>query len=150
MFIFITFVAMQAQRSSRRSGYPDFLLTFAAVAETGNISRAGERLHLSQPAVSGQLRLLQDSVGEPLYRRHSRGIVLTPAGEGLLEHARRLRRVLDEAIVYRDRLRGLESGNLRIGASSTIASFLLPRLIAEFNRRYPGIKIRVTTGNTVK
>lgn len=126
----------------------ELLLTFAVVAEAGNISRAAEQLHLSQSAVSGQLRLLQENVGEPLYQRHSRGILLTAAGHGLLVHARRLRRELDEASAYRDRLRGLETGSLRIGASSTIASFLLPHLLAGFVARYPGVKVSVSTGNT--
>ncbi|RBL66290.1 LysR family transcriptional regulator, partial [Pseudomonas sp. MWU13-2625] len=57
---------------------PDQLITFAAVAEHLNISHAAVSLHLSQPAVSGQLRLLQDEFGEPLYQREGRGIRLTP------------------------------------------------------------------------
>ncbi|WP_224019604.1 helix-turn-helix domain-containing protein, partial [Burkholderia vietnamiensis] len=60
---------------------PDQLITFAAVAEHLNISRAAVALHLSQPAVSGQLRVLQDEFGEPLYQRDGRGIRLTPVGE---------------------------------------------------------------------
>ncbi|WP_240157107.1 LysR family transcriptional regulator, partial [Burkholderia sp. Ap-962] len=62
---------------------PDQLITFATVAELRNISRAAELLHLSQPAVSGQLRQLQDEFGEPLYLRDGRGVRLTPVGEAL-------------------------------------------------------------------
>ena len=72
---------------------PEQLLTFAYVADAGNISRAAALLHLSQPAVSGQLRLLQDWFGEPLYRRRGHGVVLTAAGGGLAEQARQLRQV---------------------------------------------------------
>ncbi|WP_010115171.1 LysR family transcriptional regulator, partial [Burkholderia oklahomensis] len=65
---------------------PDQLITFAAVAEHRNISRAALALHLSQPAVSGQLRQLQDAFGEPLYQRDGRGVRLTPVGEALARH----------------------------------------------------------------
>ena len=76
---------------------PDHLLTFAAVADAGNISRAALALHLSQPAVSGQLRALQESFGEPLYRRSGHGIALTAAGERLAAHARQLRQAFQQA-----------------------------------------------------
>ncbi len=109
---------------------PDQLITFAAVAEHRNISRAAVALHLSQPAVSGQLRQLQDEFGEPLYQRDGRGVRLTPAGEQLASYATRLRDTWRQAHAYRDALRGLESGTLRVGASTTPASYLLPYLIA--------------------
>jgi DNA-binding transcriptional LysR family regulator len=70
---------------------PDQLITFAAVAEHLNISRAAVELHLSQPAVSGQLRQLQEEFGEPLYRRDGRGVRLTSSGQQLAEYAQRLR-----------------------------------------------------------
>ncbi|HBM65648.1 MAG TPA: LysR family transcriptional regulator, partial [Pseudomonas sp.] len=70
---------------------PEQLITFATVAEHGNISHAAQTLHLSQPAVSGQLKLLQEAFGEPLYQRAGRGVRLTAAGEQLLAHAERLR-----------------------------------------------------------
>ncbi|WP_154399559.1 LysR family transcriptional regulator, partial [Bordetella pertussis] len=108
---------------------PEQLLTFASVADAGNISRAAELLHLSQPAVSGQLRMLQDWFGEPLYRRSGHGIVLTAAGERLAEHARQLRQVYSQAGALRDAWRGLETGSLRLGASTTPASYLLPGLV---------------------
>ena len=117
----------------------DQLITFAAVAEHRNISRAAVALHLSQPAVSGQLRQLQDEFGEPLYQRDGRGVRLTPAGEQLASYATRLRDTWRQAHAYRDALRGLEQGTLRIGASTTPASYLLPYLIADFHRRYPDV-----------
>ena len=127
---------------------PDQLLTFAAVAEHGNISHAADALNLSQPAVSGQLRLLQEEFGEPLYRRQGRGIRLTEAGQQLVVHAERLRVVYRQAHAYRDALRGLERGALRIGASTTPASYLLPYLIAEFHAAHPDISIHTVDGNT--
>jgi DNA-binding transcriptional LysR family regulator len=127
---------------------PDQLITFAAVAEHLNISRAALALHLSQPAVSGQLRQLQDEFGEPLYQRDGRGVRLTPAGEQLAGYAARLRDTWRQAHAYRDALRGLESGTLRIGASTTPASYLLPYLIAAFHRLYPDVTLHTTGGNT--
>lgn len=126
----------------------DQLITFAAVAERLNISRAADALHLSQPAVSGQLRQLQDEFGEPLYRRDGRGIRLTPSGAQLAEYAIKLRDTFRQAHAYRDALRGVARGTLRIGASTTIASYLLPYLIAEFQRRYPEVQIQTAGGNT--
>jgi DNA-binding transcriptional LysR family regulator len=127
---------------------PDQLITFAAVAEHRNISRAAVALHLSQPAVSGQLRQLQDEFGEPLYLRDGRGVRLTPAGEQLASYATRLRDTWRQAHAYRDALRGLESGTLRVGASTTPASYLLPYLIAEFHRRHPEVTMHTVDGNT--
>jgi DNA-binding transcriptional LysR family regulator len=129
---------------------PDQLITFAAVAEHRNISRAALALHLSQPAVSGQLRQLQDEFGEPLYQRDGRGIRLTPAGEQLASYAMRLRDTWRQAHAYRDALRGLEQGTLRIGASTTPASYLLPYLIADFHRRHPDVSVHTADGNTAE
>jgi DNA-binding transcriptional LysR family regulator len=129
---------------------PDQLITFAAVAEHRNISRAAVALHLSQPAVSGQLRQLQDEFGEPLYQRDGRGIRLTPAGEQLASYATRLRDTWRQAHAYRDALRGLEQGTLRIGASTTPASYLLPYLIADFHRCHPDVSVHTADGNTAE
>ncbi|WP_070094337.1 LysR substrate-binding domain-containing protein [Pseudomonas monteilii] len=129
---------------------PEQLITFAAVAEHGNISHAAAALHLSQPAVSGQLKLLQEEFGEPLYQRAGRGVRLTAAGEQLLGHAQRLRDTFHQAQALRDAMRGLERGTLRIGASTTPASYLLPYLIADFHTRYPDIVITTTHGNTAQ
>ncbi len=126
----------------------DQLITFAAVAEHLNISHAALALHLSQPAVSGQLRQLQDEFGEPLYRRQGRGIQLTPAGKQLAEYARHVGDAFRQAHAYRDALRGLARGSLRVGASTTLASYLLPYLIAEFQRRFPEVTVLTSGGNT--
>lgn len=127
---------------------PDQLITFAAVAEHLNISRAAVSLHLSQPAVSGQLRQLQDEFGEPLYRREGRGVRLTPSGAQLAEYALKLRETFRQAHGYRDALRGVAQGTLRIAASTTIASYVLPYLIAEFQRRFPAVDVQTAGGNT--
>ncbi|ANN68327.1 LysR family transcriptional regulator [Bordetella bronchialis] len=127
---------------------PEQLLTFAYVAEAGNISRAAELLHLSQPAVSGQLRALQEWFGEPLYRRSGHGIALTSAGERLVEHARQLRHAYAQARGVRDAWRGIASGSLQLGASTTPASYVLPALVAAFRARYPAVTLQLSDGNT--
>ncbi|HTI18977.1 MAG TPA: LysR family transcriptional regulator [Trinickia sp.] len=129
---------------------PDQLITFAAVAEHLNISRAALALHLSQPAVSGQLRQLQDEFGEPLYRRDGRGVCLTPCGLQLAEYAMRLRETYRQAHGYRDSLRGFAHGTLRVGASTTPASYVLPYLIAQFQLRFPNIVVETQSGNTAE
>jgi len=127
---------------------PDQLLTFACVADVGNISRAAAQLHLSQPAVSGQLRMLQDWFGEPLYRRQGHGVALTAAGERLAEQARQLRQIYQRAQALRDAWGGLESGSLRLGASTTPASYLLPGMVAWFHRQFPAVALHLSDGNT--
>ena len=129
---------------------PEQLLTFAAVAEYGNVSHAANALCLSQPAVSGQLRLLQESIGELLYQRVGRGIRLTEAGRGLALHAQGLRDNYRQALAFENALRSLKAGALRIGASTTPASYLLPYRIAEFHRRYPEISLSTIDGNTAE
>ncbi|AHV93065.1 LysR family transcriptional regulator [Bordetella holmesii] len=127
---------------------PEQLLSFACVADAGNISRAAQQLHLSQPALSGQLRLLQDWFGEPLYRRSGHGIALTEAGERLAVHARQLRQVYGQARAMRDAWRGLETGSLWLGGSTTPASYLLPALVAQFRAEFPTISLHLSDGNT--
>lgn len=129
---------------------PEQLITFATVAEHGNISHAALALHLSQPAVSGQLKLLQEAFGEPLYQRAGRGVRLTPAGEQLLAHAQRLRDTFRQAQALREAMLGLERGTLRIGASTTPASYLLPYLLAGFQARYPDVVVTTSNGNSAE
>ena len=76
---------------------PDLLVTFAIVAKVGSLSEAAKTLRKSQPALSVQLKKLQETVGEPLYTRHRYGVTLTPTGEGLLAHAQALQRALEGA-----------------------------------------------------
>ena len=101
---------------------PESLITFSAVAELGSVSKAAEFLHLSQPAVSGQLRALADSIGTPLYTRHSRGVALTADGLELLPLAqaiaRSMRRVSDLAHEKRCHLKK----HVRLGVSWTLAA----------------------------
>ncbi|GGO26263.1 LysR family transcriptional regulator [Deinococcus humi] len=127
---------------------PEHLLTFVRVARHGNLSAAAVELNLTQPAVSNQIKLLTQAVGEPLLTRHRYGVRLTPTGQGLLPHAVAAERALIGATRYAADLRGLETGTLNIAASSTIAAALLPEVLAQYHARFPGVTLRVQQGNT--
>lgn len=127
---------------------PNHLLTFSIVARLKSITQAAEQLNLGQPAVSGQLKQLQATVGEPLYERRGHQIVLTPAGEGLLEYAQKMERDLREAREYVRCLQRVNIGILRIASTMTIASYYLPRYMVQLQTRYPGVQVFMNTGNT--
>jgi DNA-binding transcriptional LysR family regulator len=117
---------------------------FIAVAELRNFTRAAEACFVAQSALSQQIARLEHELGAPLFVRGKRGAGLTPAGELLLPHARRL--VADEAWA-RAEMRsylGLEKGRLHIGLIQTSASAVdVAAVIAEFCRRHPGIELRI-------
>ena len=127
---------------------PDQLITFSVVAKHRNITQAAMHLHLSQPAVSGQLQALQQSFGEALYFRQGRGIELTPAGRALQAVADTMHDTMEHAKSLRQEVRTLETGVLRLGASTTPASYLLPEYVARFRSQHPGIIVHMITGNT--
>lgn len=127
---------------------PNQLITFAVVARMKSVTRAAEYLHIGQPAVSGQLKLLQERVGEPLYHRKGHQIELTPAGENILGYAEKLELALHLTCDYVTRLQELDTGVLRIGSTMTIASYYLPRYLVVTQTHYPGIQLFMNTGNT--
>jgi DNA-binding transcriptional LysR family regulator len=126
---------------------PALLPTFLAVLDTGRISAAAKVLALSQPAVTAQIRRLEDSVGAPLFVRSVRGVVPTSAGERLAGYARSVRDLLDEAAAS---VRGSEepSDELVLTASTTIAAHVLPQVLAGFRRAHPAVALRLEVGNT--
>ncbi len=127
---------------------PNHLLTFAIVARLKSITRAARLLHLGQPAVSGQLKLLQNNVGEPLYERKGHQIVLTPAGEGLLQHAEQMESDFNQAIEYVRCLQKINAGTLRLGSTSTIGSYYLPRYVVQLQTVHAGVQVFMKTGDT--
>jgi DNA-binding transcriptional LysR family regulator len=127
---------------------PRRLETFRVVATLGKISVAARALYLSQPAVTAQVRQLEEECGAPLFLRGPRGMTLNDRGRVLLVHAQRLRQVLDEAAaaVVSDEPGG--SGELVLAASTTVASYVLPPLLVAFCRAAPGTSVRLDVGNT--
>ncbi len=121
------------------------LRAFHAVATQGGFTRAAAALGLTQPTLSGQVRALEDSYGVRLFERRGRGVELTGLGRALHDTTRRLFGLEAEAEQLLAAARGLTSGRLRVGAD---APYLIVPLLADFNRRYPGIRLSLTFGNT--
>ena len=122
------------------------LAAFSAVARLGSVSRAADEMHLTQPAVSIQLGILEDAAGTPLLRRTARGVKLTEAGELLAGYASRILDLWAEAGDAMAAHCGDIAGLLRIGAVTT-AEYLLPPLLLEFVREHPQVKVKLQVGN---
>src|SRR5262249_37355403 len=124
------------------------LAIFHAVAQTGSMTVGAERLDISQPAVSKQVRELESSLHVGLFDRVGRRIRLTQAGEILADYARRLFALAHEAEEAMAEVRAVRRGRLVIVASTTIGSYLLPAVVAEFWRRHPEVELLVHVENT--
>lgn len=126
---------------------PALLPTFLAVTDSGRISAAAKQLGLSQPAVTAQVRRLEDAMGASLFVRSVRGVVPTAAGEQLAGYARSIQRLLSEATTaVSARREPLEA--LVLTASTTIADHVLPEVLAGFRVAHPGVGLRLEVGNT--
>ena len=124
------------------------LESFLMVSTLSNVSLAAKRLHLSQPAVTKQLRALEHTVGVALLVRTARGVRLTPAGELLRDYAQRSAALLDECQASLSDLMSGDLGTLRIGAGVTTSMFQLPAWIRSYRQRWPRVDIRVRTGSS--
>ncbi len=121
------------------------LRAFHAVAEDGGFTRAAERIHVTQPTLSGQVAALEAHYGVKLFERRGRGVELTDLGLGLREITRRLFGQEAEAEQLLTSAQGLTSGLLRVGADEPYQ--VIP-LLARFNRRHPGIRLTMSFGNS--
>ena len=119
----------------------DLLRSFLAVAETGSVTLAADRIGRTQSAVSMQIKRLEDSLSQPLFHRQPRGVSLTPRGEQLMPYARRVTRLLDEAATAL-REKPLD-GPVRIGIPDEYAGTVLPRALAIFSERHPQVEVTV-------
>lgn len=122
------------------------LAAFNAVARLGSVSRAASELHLTQPAVSIQLKLLEESAGAPLLEREGRGVRLSDAGVLMAGYAARILDLWREAGDEMAAQRGVFSGTLRVGAVTT-AEYLLPPLLVDFAGAHPHVKVKLGVGN---
>jgi DNA-binding transcriptional LysR family regulator len=122
------------------------LKVFESVARHLSFSRAAEELHLTQPAVSMQVKQLEEQAGLPLTEMVGKKVYLTEAGEEVARHARRLAQQLREAGEALDAIKGVRGGRLSIGVIST-AKYFAPHLLAEFRRRQPGIGLQLGVYN---
>ena len=125
------------------------LETFAAVAKLNSFTKAADALHLTQPAVSIQIKQISETIGQPLFEQTGRDIALTPAGEELLKTVRSLDDIWNHFESAIDELKGLKRGKLRV-ALVTTAKYFLPRMLGAFCKRYPEIDIELEIANREK
>src|SRR5882757_3209166 len=124
------------------------LRLFAAVAKAGSFSRAADLLHISQPAISKGVRDFELQVGCRLLDRMPKGVRPTREGAALARHAETLFAAERAAEDELQALRNLDSGSLRIGASTTIATYMIPDYLGIFHRGFPGIDLHLVSANT--
>jgi len=119
---------------------------FAAVARNLSFTRAARELHLTQPAVSQQVKLLEEEVGLPLFEHIGRKVHLAPAGVELLRYTEQAMELLRQASESLSAMRGLKRGVLKLGAVST-AKYFAPSLLSTFTPAYPEVTIKFAVGN---
>jgi DNA-binding transcriptional LysR family regulator len=122
------------------------LQSLVLVARHESVSRAADAMHLTQPAVSLQLRTLEETTGMALTRKVGRNIQLTAAGEVMVEFSERILRLWEQATDELAALQGVTSGTLRIGAVTT-AEHLLPPLLVPFTLERPDVRLKLQVGN---
>lgn len=117
------------------------LATFIAIAETGSFSGAATRLHLTQPAVSKRIALLEAHLSSKLFDRLGKQVALTPAGAGLLPHARAIMQAVADAERAISDMGGDVTGRLSIATSHHIGLHHLPPILSDYSRRYPAVHL---------
>jgi len=124
------------------------LQVFHAVAKQLSFTKAAEVLFMTQPAVTFQIKQLEEHFNTRLFDRGHGKISLTPAGETVLEYAERILGLSSELDVRLAEMTGQIGGPLLVGASTTIAEFMLPRILGEFKSQYPNVKPRLIVANS--
>lgn len=114
---------------------------FLAVAESAHFTKAAQKLHVTQPTLSHQIRQLEGQLNLPLFDRVGRRIKLTAAGELLLPHARRVLRELEDAQAALGELHGLKRGALKVGIVQTVNACVIPEIVGQFSAVHPGIRV---------
>ncbi|MEU6990876.1 LysR substrate-binding domain-containing protein [Streptomyces sp. NPDC046465] len=121
---------------------------FVAVAEARHFTRAAEEVHVSQPSLSQQIRALEKELGAELFSRARGNITLTDAGEALLPLARRILADADTARIEVQELAQLRRGRIRLGATPSVCTGLLPDVLRAFHDRHPGIQLLIEEGGS--
>lgn len=128
----------------------DQIRSFREVARLGSFSRAAEKMLRTQPAISNQIKLLEQELGERLFDRIGKKVYLTKAGEMLLGYAEKLCGLIDEAKLAMAELRAEPRGILSIGANEATCMYILPELFRVFRQRYPQVQISIYRNFTSK
>ncbi|MGE5707182.1 MAG: LysR substrate-binding domain-containing protein [Bacteroidota bacterium] len=126
----------------------DRLNTFTIAAESLNFTQAARQLQLSQPAISQQIRDLEVELGVQLFERRGRSLLLTAAGDRLRYLALDLLKNVQSVEEQLDEYRGLEQGNLLVGATNTIGIYLLPHVFGKFSLEHPGVRTSLKVTDT--
>ncbi|MBA2479872.1 MAG: LysR family transcriptional regulator [Planctomycetes bacterium] len=121
----------------------EILRNFLIVAQTGNMTRAAAQLHVTQPALSAQLKRLEHELGATLFHRQGRGLELTASGETYRRHASDALETLAAGRAALGSLGALATGTVAIGGGATSTTCLLPGIIKQFHRRHPGIRFTI-------
>lgn len=116
---------------------------FVAVADEGSFSRAAAKVRVAQPSLSQQIRKLEAELGQPLFDRLPRSVVITEAGRCLLEYARQILASIGDARRCVDELKGKIAGDVAVGAIPTIAPYVLPELVVTFQKHYPDVILHI-------
>src|SRR5947199_5168183 len=116
---------------------------FVAVAEEGSFSRAATKVRVAQPSLSQQIRKLEAEVGQPLFDRLPRSVVLTEAGRCFIDYARQILASIGDARRCVDELKDEVAGRLAVGAIPTIAPYVLPELVVTFQKHYPEVTLEI-------
>ncbi|QTL99880.1 LysR family transcriptional regulator [Iocasia frigidifontis] len=125
------------------------LRIFIFVCKTGSMTKTAEELYMTQPAVSQTILDLEDSLNVRLFDRIKNSLVLTNTGEILLEYSQKIIHLMEETEDVIDRIVNIKQGGLRIGASMTIGTYLLPEILNGFRERFSGVDLPLIVDNTV-
>lgn len=128
----------------------DQLRTFIEVAKLGSFSRAAEKVLRSQPAVSAQIRQLEQEYGQKLFDRSAKSVRLTPAGELVLDYAQQLLSLRSNSLHAVSDRNGTPTGTLSIGANEGTFIYVLPKIFTKYHRKFPKVKISVYRSFTHK
>src|SRR5438105_44753 len=125
------------------------LKAFLAIAEAKTFTAGARRVNVTQAAISMQIRQLEEELGLPVFTRTPRRVILTEAGERLLDRARKILREHDTAIAENAEVAGAEHGRLRVGsASAEFAAQQLPHILQDIRKRYPNAELAVAAGTS--
>ena len=118
-----------------------------AIADTGSFTAAGEKLHVSQSAISRQILLLEAELGEPVFHRIGRRIKITPAGESLLQLSHRVFQDVQDTVAQVTEKQESLRGTMRLVGGMTVCLYVFPSLLAEVRRTHPHLDLKITVGS---
>jgi DNA-binding transcriptional LysR family regulator len=124
------------------------LRVFREAAKAGGFTRASESLHLSQSTISLHIKRLEEELGSPLFLRTKKRVYLNEAGQLLLQYVERIFQEVKNAQMAVQELNQLQRGTIRLGSGATTVTYLLPKILGAYQRRYPHIELVVVTGST--